>query len=132
MRQLLSLALGRHRADIVEAGDGLSALKELAKRKFDLMLVDLNMPVLDGMKLIRRVRDDPAIASMKICVVTTEAAEAVEQQARALGADFYLRKPVAPQGRRAHLRRSVSRLSVGCLACRRGRRCKFASPRWPT
>jgi two-component system chemotaxis response regulator CheY len=58
------------------------------------MFVDLNMPVLDGMKLIKKVREDKTSAHTKICVVTTESAAATEEQARALGANFFLRKPI--------------------------------------
>ena len=94
MRQLIGLAMKKLDAHVVEADDGLAALKELAKGAFDLMFVDLNMPVLDGMKLIKRVREDAALASTKICVVTTESSQATEDQARALGADFFLRKPI--------------------------------------
>ena len=94
MRQLMGMALKRLQVEVVEAADGLAALKLLAQDKFDLMFVDLNMPVLDGMKLIKRVREDAALAATKICVVTTESAKATEEQARALGADFFLRKPI--------------------------------------
>ena len=53
------------------------------------------MPVLDGMKLIKRVREDARRRErMRICVVTTESAQATEEQARALGADFFVRKPI--------------------------------------
>ena len=95
MRQLLALALKRYDVEVSEAEDGLAALKELAQHSYDLMFVDLNMPVLDGMKLIKRVREDPAMAQTRICVVTTEAAKATEDHARALGADHFLRKPIA-------------------------------------
>ena len=95
MRQLLSIAVRRRGAEVAEAGDGLEALKLLHESPFDLMFVDLNMPILDGMKLIKRVREDEAHAKTKICVVTTESAQASEDQARALGAVFYLRKPVS-------------------------------------
>jgi two-component system chemotaxis response regulator CheY len=93
MRHLLLMASKRS-AEVVEAPDGLAALKFLAQDKFDLMFVDLNMPVLDGMKLIKRVREDAHLASTQICVVTTESAQATEEQARALGANFFLRKPI--------------------------------------
>jgi two-component system chemotaxis response regulator CheY len=99
MRQLLALAV-RKRAgvEVQEAPDGLAALKALATAQFDLMFVDLNMPVLDGMKLIKKVRESEAATGaprVRICVVTTEAAQATEDQARALGADYFVRKPVA-------------------------------------
>ena len=98
MRQLLVLAV-RKRAgvEVQEAPDGLAALKLLATAHFDLVFVDLNMPVLDGMKLIKRVREsETALGTdrVRICVVTTEAAQATEDQARALGADYFVRKPV--------------------------------------
>jgi two-component system chemotaxis response regulator CheY len=99
MRQLLALAV-RKRAgvEVHEAADGLAALKSLATVDFDLMFVDLNMPILDGMKLIKKVRESEATSGaprVRICVVTTESAQATEDQARALGADFFVRKPVA-------------------------------------
>ncbi len=99
MRQLLVLAVRKRPGVAVqEASDGLAALKLLATTQFDLLFVDLNMPILDGMKLIKRVRESEASTSaprVRICVVTTEAAQATEDQARALGADFFLRKPLA-------------------------------------
>ncbi len=96
MRQLLSITLRRCGADVTEAGDGLAALKLLAQTQYDLIFVDLNMPVMDGLKLIQRVRSDGAASSStRICVVTTEGAEESEKQARNLGADDYLRKPVS-------------------------------------
>ena len=104
MRQLLALAVRKHGAEAQEAPDGLAALKMLSQTKFDLLFVDLNMPILDGMKLIKRVREDKALADTRICVVTTESAQATEEQARSLGADFFLRKPIA--------RRDVERILV--------------------
>jgi two-component system chemotaxis response regulator CheY len=79
---------------VSEAADGLAALRLIAQEKFDLLFVDLNMPVLDGMKLIKRVREDAQLAQTRICVVTTESAQSTEEQARALGADYFLRKPI--------------------------------------
>jgi two-component system chemotaxis response regulator CheY len=98
MRQLLSLTVRRRKEiQVVEAADGLEALRRLTEGHYHLLFIDLNMPVLDGMKLIKRVREDPASMGSKICVVTTESAESTEAQARGLGADFYLRKPIQRQ-----------------------------------
>jgi two-component system chemotaxis response regulator CheY len=58
------------------------------------VFADLNMPVLDGMKLIRRIRDDPNHAGTRIVVVTTEDDPRVERQARELGANHFVKKPV--------------------------------------
>ncbi|MCU1283432.1 MAG: chemotaxis protein CheY [bacterium] len=99
MRQLLALAVRkRPGVEVQEAADGLAALKLLANAHFDLVFVDLNMPILDGMKLIKKVRESETatgVERVRICVVTTESAQATEDQARALGADFFVRKPVA-------------------------------------
>lgn len=99
MRQLLAIAVRRRPGvEVHEAADGLAALKLLASSQYDLMFVDLNMPVLDGMKLIKRVRESEAALGatrVRICVVTTESSQATEDQARALGADFFVRKPVS-------------------------------------
>ncbi len=94
MRQLIAYTAKRGGNEVIEAPDGLAALKVLTQSRFDIIFVDLNMPVMDGLKLIQRVRDDAAHAGTRICVVTTEGAEESERQARALGADEYLRKPV--------------------------------------
>jgi two-component system, chemotaxis family, chemotaxis protein CheY len=101
MRQLLALAVKkRPNVEVSEAGDGLAALKLLSSGHFDLLLMDLNMPILDGMKLIKRVRESEtahpdAESRVRIAIITTESAQATEDQARALGADFFLRKPVS-------------------------------------
>jgi two-component system, chemotaxis family, chemotaxis protein CheY len=99
MRQLLALAARKRQGvEVTEAGDGLAALKLLASDTFDIMFVDLNMPILDGMKLIKRVRESETavgVARVRICVITTEHAQSTEDQARALGADYFMRKPVS-------------------------------------
>lgn len=94
MRQLLAMAVKKRAgAEVSEAPDGLAALKLLSQAHYDLAFVDLNMPVLDGMKLIKRIREDGH--KTRVCVVTTESAQATEEHARALGADWFLRKPVS-------------------------------------
>ena len=96
MRQLL-VAACRHlgEVEVSEAADGLDAVKWLATGRFDLMFVDINMPLLDGLKLIRRVRQDRAHVGTQICVCTTEVE--LEAQARQLGADHFLGKPIDRQ-----------------------------------
>src|SRR5262249_29898640 len=93
MRQLLTLAVRKRGAEVAEAADGVAALKLLSQSKYDLAFVDLNMPILDGMKLIKRIREDGL--KTRICVVTTESSQATEEHARALGAEWFLRKPVS-------------------------------------
>jgi two-component system chemotaxis response regulator CheY len=95
MRQLLVFALKRLRgADIVEAQDGMDGLRKVTSDAFDLALVDINMPVMDGLKLISLIRAEEELAEMPIVVITTEGASEDRDRALALGADEYLTKPI--------------------------------------
>ncbi len=95
MRQLLVFALKRLKgADIVEAQDGMDGLRKVTGDHFDLAFVDINMPVMDGLKLISLIRGEPNLASMPICVITTEGAKEDRARAIALGANEYLTKPI--------------------------------------
>ena len=95
MRQLLVFSLNRLRnMEIVEAEDGMEGLRYLSSDHFDLALIDINMPVMDGLKLISRIRSEDKFASMPIVVITTEGAQEDRERALALGADEYLTKPI--------------------------------------
>jgi two-component system, chemotaxis family, chemotaxis protein CheY len=95
MRQLLVFALKRLKnADVVEAQDGMDGLRKVTSDHFDLALVDINMPVMDGLKLISLIRGEDNLKSMRICVITTEGAQEDRERALALGADEYLTKPI--------------------------------------
>jgi two-component system chemotaxis response regulator CheY len=95
MRQLLVFALRRLRdVEIVEAQDGMDGLRKLSSDHFDIALIDINMPVMDGLKLIRIMRGEEALKAIPIVVITTEGAEEDRERALALGADAYLTKPI--------------------------------------
>ena len=95
MRQLLAFALKRLRgAEIVEASDGMDGLRKVTADEFDLALIDINMPVMDGLKLIHLIRQEPDLATMPIVVITTEGAQEDRDRALALGANEYLTKPI--------------------------------------
>lgn len=95
MRQLLVFALKRLRdVDIVEAQDGMDGLRKVTSDSFDLALIDINMPVMDGLKLVSLIRGEESIADMPIVVVTTEGASEDRERALALGANEYLTKPI--------------------------------------
>jgi two-component system chemotaxis response regulator CheY len=95
MRQLLSFALKRLRgAEVVEAHDGMDGLRKVTSDEFDLALIDINMPVMDGLKLIHLIRQEPELAEMPIVVITTEGAQEDRDRALALGANEYLTKPI--------------------------------------
>jgi two-component system chemotaxis response regulator CheY len=95
MRQLLVFALKRLKdVDIVEAQDGMDGLRKVTSDEFDLALIDINMPVMDGLKLVSLIRGEENIADMPIVVVTTEGAKEDRDRALALGANEYLTKPI--------------------------------------
>jgi len=81
----------------IEAGDGAEALKKFQTSHFDIVLTDINMPVLDGLKLVSHIRSDAANDGVPIIVITTESAEADRERAMKLGASAYLVKPVQAQ-----------------------------------
>ena len=99
MRQLLVYALKRiPQMQTIEAADGVDALKKLASARFDIILTDINMPIMDGLKLVKRVRTDAVHKDVPIVVITTESAEEDRQRALSLGANAYITKPIqAPQ-----------------------------------
>ncbi len=95
MRKQLADAL-RHIAGMstVEATDGADAWRKLSTAAFDVVVTDVNMPLLDGLKLVALVRSGGAHQSVPVVVVTTESAEADRDRALRLGANAYLVKPV--------------------------------------
>ena len=99
MRQLLVFALSRvKQLKVTEADDGVDGLRKLASGRFDIILTDINMPIMDGLKLVKRVRTDPVHKDVPIVVITTESAEEDRQRALSLGANAYITKPIqAPQ-----------------------------------
>jgi len=95
MRQLIVFALKRIRGfQIVEANDGVDGLKKLSADKFDMILTDINMPIMDGLKLVSMVRNDPNYKETPIIVITTEGANEDRERALALGANEYITKPI--------------------------------------
>lgn len=99
MRQLLVFALARvKKIHVTEAEDGVDALRKLANQRFDLILTDINMPIMDGLKLVKRIRSDANHAETPIIIITTEGSNEDRTRAMALGANAYITKPIqAPQ-----------------------------------
>jgi two-component system chemotaxis response regulator CheY len=95
MRKQLAYALQRlGGVSTVEATDGADAWRKLSSAAFDIVLTDINMPLLDGLKLVALVRAGGPHQRIPIVVITTEGAEADRRRAMSLGASAYLVKPV--------------------------------------
>jgi two-component system, chemotaxis family, chemotaxis protein CheY len=99
MRQLLVFALSRVKnLKVVEADDGVDGLRKLAAGKFDIILTDINMPIMDGLKLVKRIRIDPVHKDTPVIIITTEGSVEDRKRAIELGANAYITKPIqAPQ-----------------------------------
>ena len=91
---LLSFMISSAGYQVETANNGSLALELMAKTKVDLALVDLNMPVMDGFTLIRRIRKQPDWENLPIIIVTTEAEAEDRQRGIDAGADLYMTKPV--------------------------------------
>jgi two-component system, chemotaxis family, chemotaxis protein CheY len=83
------LAIG----DVMEASDGIEALKTLEARKVSLILSDINMPNMDGLQLLASIRARPEWNSMPVIMITTEGSQAKVMEAVQMGAQGYVRKP---------------------------------------
>ncbi len=99
MRQLIVFAISRIKTlKVVEADDGVDALKKLSQQRYDILITDINMPMLDGLKLVSMVRKDEVHKDIPIVIITTEGAQEDRQRALSLGANAYITKPIqAPQ-----------------------------------
>jgi len=95
MRQLLVYAL-RPLSDlsVVEAVDGLDGYKKLQADKFDLIILDINMPLMDGLKLLSMIRQDPRNSQTPVMMVTTEGGVEAKKKADSLGVAAYITKPI--------------------------------------
>ena len=78
---------------VMEASDGVEALEILKANKVGLILSDINMPKMDGLQLLSKVKADPEYRDIPVVIVTTEGSQATVMEAVTLGAAGYIRKP---------------------------------------
>ncbi len=90
---------------VTEAESGFQALKELPHGSFDLIITDINMPDINGLELIRFIRENEKYKETPLIIVSTESSQRDRERGLALGANAYLVKPFTP----AALREAVSR-----------------------
>jgi two-component system cell cycle response regulator DivK len=96
-RQILRDLLGNAGYQLVEAENGEEALAAVSRQRPDLILMDIQLPVMDGYEATRRLKADPATKSIPIIVVTSYALSGDEGKARAAGCDAYVTKPYSPR-----------------------------------
>ena len=93
--------------EIIQAENGEEALAAAARERPDLILMDIQLPVLDGYEATRRIKADPALRAIPVIVVTSYALSGDENKARAAGCDAYVTKPFSPRALLAKIREYV-------------------------
>jgi two-component system chemotaxis response regulator CheY len=88
--------IGLGDAELIEAEDGKQALEAAKEHPADLLLTDLNMPVMDGLTLVKWVKASPKLGDMPIIVITSAGNPAKEAQLLKLGAHRVINKPISP------------------------------------
>jgi two-component system cell cycle response regulator DivK len=103
-RQILRDLLTNAGYEMTEAVNGQEALAEVANRRPDLILMDIQLPVMDGYEATRRIRTNPDLKSVPIIAVTSYALAGDETKALAAGCDAYVTKPFSPRQLLAKIR----------------------------
>ena len=94
--------------EMIEAENGEEALAAVATQRPDLILMDIQIPIIDGYEVTRRIKADPALRSIPIIAVTSHALGEGEEKARAAGCDDFVAKPYSPRQLLAKVRQYLS------------------------
>jgi two-component system chemotaxis response regulator CheY len=97
MRQMVGFTLREGGFEVIEAEHGQDALDKLQNTTVDLVITDLNMPVMDGITLIQNLRRQPAMKTKPILMLTTEGLAGKKEQGKAAGATGWIVKPFDPE-----------------------------------
>lgn len=97
MRQMVSFTMQEAGFSVLEGANGQEALQRVEGNRVELVITDLNMPVMDGIALIRQLRSNPAYKFTPILMLTTESQESKKQEGKAAGATGWIIKPFDPQ-----------------------------------
>jgi two-component system cell cycle response regulator DivK len=103
-RQILRDLLDMAGYEMVEAHDGADGVAKAAEHKPDLILMDIQMPVMDGYEATRRIKANPELKAIPIVAVTSYALSGDEEKTRAAGCDAYIAKPYSPRQMLAKVR----------------------------
>ena len=103
-RQVVRDLLMANDYEMTEAENGEEALVAVAKDRPDLILMDIQLPVMDGYEVTRRIKADPSLSSIPVIAVTSYALSGDEEKARAAGCDDFVPKPFSPRQLLAKIR----------------------------
>ncbi len=96
LRQVVSISLRGAGYDVLESSDGVDALKKLTGQKIHLIISDVNMPNMDGISLVKKVKEMPAYRFTPIVMLTTESQDEKKREGQAAGAKAWMLKPFNP------------------------------------
>ena len=106
-RQILRDLLTSVGYEVIQAENGEEGLATAARERPDLILMDIQLPLLDGYEVTRRIKADPALRAIPIIAITSYALSGDENKARAAGCDAYVAKPYSPRALLAKIREYV-------------------------
>ncbi len=107
-RELVREGLADHASSIIEAADGREALQKIREMLPDLVLLDIQMPEMDGYEVLREIRSDPALQGLRVVALTAFAMQGDRERALEAGFDDYLTKPVSVAKLKAQLEPELS------------------------
>jgi two-component system, cell cycle response regulator DivK len=107
-RQIMRDLLGAAGFEMIEAEDGAAGVEAAEREKPDLILMDIQLPVLDGYEATRRIKANPALKHIPIIAVTSYALSGDEEKTRAAGCDGYVAKPFSPRQLLAKVREHLA------------------------
>ena len=106
MRKIVERSLrqaGIELSEVMEAGSGVEALAALQTKKPDLILSDINMPLMNGLEFVKKLQDVAGMKDVPVVMITTEASESHVVEALSYGAKGYIRKPFTPDQVKEHV-----------------------------
>ncbi|MEW6671283.1 MAG: response regulator [Thermodesulfobacteriota bacterium] len=96
VRKLVEFTLKAKGFGVNSAGNGLEALELMAKERFDAVILDINMPQMNGLEFLQKIRADNTFAAIPVIMLTTEGQDEDKDKAISLGATAYIVKPFKP------------------------------------
>jgi two-component system cell cycle response regulator DivK len=108
-RQILRDLLGNAGYLMIEAGDGQEGVNAATKERPDLILMDIQLPIMDGYEATRRIKANPELKAIPIIAVTSYALSGDEAKALAAGCDAYVTKPYSPRQLLAKVKEYLAR-----------------------
>lgn len=107
MRRIVTMSLGPNGHSVVEAENGADALEKMGKTSVDAIILDINMPVMNGLEFLKVVRGDSKYRNIPVIVLTTQEEEEMRTKALGLGANGFIAKPFQKETLLATLKKAA-------------------------